>query len=248
MIDVVFMGRGVIAEHCFSKLLDHPDYRVVGVATNFSPYATWWRSCAIAQKAGRAGLPMIDSSTKPQEEHYLALLPKDRKILLLSVQYSWILSEAVLARAAGGGYNLHNAKLPEYGGHFTIAHEIANAEPRHYCTINQMVPKVDAGDIVVEDWIPINDRDTACSLFWRSVGLARSVFDQFLAGYAGNTLRPKSSTDGLRRFYRKSDFEDLHHRQDLDAFRKDRALYFPCAVPTPAFCNCKEEPCLEISQ
>lgn len=174
----VFLGSGRIAElfleryrHEFASVLE-----LVGMVTPESLVASYrGRDSELSTSAFLALNP-----TERQEPELLRLLKALRPDFVLSVQYSWILSQKILQAVNGRVLNLHNAKLPEYRGHNTISHEILNRERVHTSTLHWMAEEVDRGQIVLTRDIAIASDDTAFSLWRRSVDAAVALLGEFL--------------------------------------------------------------------
>lgn len=85
--------------------------------------------------------------------------------LIVSVQHRWILSNNFLKNVNQPVYNIHNAKLPKYKGHNTIAFEILNNEKYHFTTLHIVDEKIDAGFVVLEKCVLINKEINGSTLF-----------------------------------------------------------------------------------
>jgi len=75
-----------------------------------------------------------------------------------------ILKKQVIEIAKLGNLNLHKGKLPNYRGMPPAFWEIYNNEPLVGCSVHIMSEKLDEGDIVLEDVIPIEKWSTARGL------------------------------------------------------------------------------------
>ena len=204
------MGRGVIAERCLKTLLGTTNkYQVAAICSNKDPEQFWWKSNEIYRTAKRLRIPFIDSWEKNNEK-LLETMVDNNIGMIVSVQHSWIIPEYLLDLAPNRAYNLHNAKLPNYKGFYTISHEILNREKEHCCTIHRMAPVVDTGHVLMEGRQPIYPYEDARTVFWKSVDTATSLFSNFISRLSsGLRIHEKAIQHGKGCFYSKKDFESL---------------------------------------
>jgi methionyl-tRNA formyltransferase len=164
-----------------------------------------------------------------------ALVRSLRSPLLLSVQYSWILSEAVLSHVIDRAFNMHNAKLPEYRGHHALSHVILNREPFHHATIHWMQPKVDTGFLAYERAIAIGDQDTAFDLGVKSAKAAAEILEVLLRDLAAGRAIPRTPIEGEGRFYSSKLADGLKRISDTAdpelISRTARAFHYPPFEP-----------------
>jgi len=111
--------------------------------------------------------------------------------LLVVVAYGQILRQNVLDYCKHGAINVHASLLPKYRGSSPIQWAIINGETRTGITVQQMVLKVDAGDILYQIETDIGEHETAGDLFTRLADMGASALietlDQIEAGTAVRT-------------------------------------------------------------
>uniref|UniRef100_UPI002590DBA1 bifunctional UDP-4-amino-4-deoxy-L-arabinose formyltransferase/UDP-glucuronic acid oxidase ArnA n=1 Tax=Pseudomonas sp. TaxID=306 RepID=UPI002590DBA1 len=78
--------------------------------------------------------------------------------------YRNLLSDAVLASAKNGAYNLHGSLLPRYRGRAPANWVLVNGETETGVTLHRMVKRPDAGAIVAQQSVAIERADTGLSL------------------------------------------------------------------------------------
>jgi methionyl-tRNA formyltransferase len=155
--------------------------------------------------------------------------------VVVSIQYQWILSAAVLEAVQGRAFNIHNARLPEYRGHNSLSHEILNGETKHTVTIHWMATNVDRGYRCLEQSISIRAEDTAKSLHSRSVQLAAELFEEFLQKFDDLVHAQKVPIEGLGNWYGKNSLLPIKRicpNTSMDRVTTiARALFFPPHLP-----------------
>lgn len=107
---------------------------------------------------------------------------------LLSVANPCLLGPEALARARCGAINYHDAPLPRFAGRHAAPRAILRGESTHGVTWHQMVPRVDAGAILVQEVFPVDPEETSFSLHLKCFEAALRTFDRLLEGLRAGTL------------------------------------------------------------
>src|SRR5258708_2918897 len=133
----------------------------------------WWRSCA--ELAARHGVPVhIDESAEAAAATIGALQPS----IIYSFSYRHLIPESVLELASRGAFNLHPSLLPAYRGRAPVNWVLVNGERETGLTLHHMVARADAGDIVGQRAIAIDDSDNALTLYHKLVPLGVELIDE----------------------------------------------------------------------
>jgi methionyl-tRNA formyltransferase len=93
-------------------------------------------------------------------EEIVALKPD----LIVTAAYGQILPSAILEAPKYGCINVHASLLPKYRGGAPIHKSIIDGNDKTGITIMYMVEKLDAGDILTQVEVPINEKDHVGSL------------------------------------------------------------------------------------
>jgi methionyl-tRNA formyltransferase len=133
----------------------------------------WWRSCA--ELAARHGVPVhIDESAEAAAATIGALQPS----IIYSFSYRHLIPESVLELASRGAFNLHPSLLPAYRGRAPVNWVLVNGERETGVTLHHMVARADAGDIVGQRAIAIDDSDNALTLYHKLVPQGVELIDE----------------------------------------------------------------------
>jgi methionyl-tRNA formyltransferase len=228
MTRIAFLGQGPLGEACFSELLRSQAGVVVAVSN--SNDTNWWKSNAIFKACVDESIEFIDNSSRNDAALVAAIKHHDVDTII-SVQHSWIVSEEALNLVSGNAFNLHMAKLPEYKGHHPFIHVLLNGETSHTVTLHRMTPRVDVGDIAYELTFPITPEDTAHSLYYHSLEIGKTLFQQFVLDLTSNITIPARAMDGSHRFYSRKSINGLDLITDpydfIELDKKARAFFFP---------------------
>jgi methionyl-tRNA formyltransferase len=134
----------------------------------------WWRSCAAL--ARRHGVPIY--TPERLDEPWIERIAAMRPAIIYSFYYRNLLPEAVLRTAPLGAYNLHGSLLPAYRGRAPVNWMLVNGEREAGVTLHHMVARADAGDIVGQRSIAIDDNDTALTLYRKLVPLSVALLTE----------------------------------------------------------------------
>ncbi len=122
------------------------------------------------------------SVVTPEDPNDAAFVRRLRDICpeaIFSFYYRKILSQDILDCAPKGAFNLHGSLLPKYRGRCPVNWALIHGEKVTGVTLHVMVPKPDAGDIVMQKKVPITQKDTAHSLFGKIAGAAARAVKDF---------------------------------------------------------------------
>jgi len=126
------------------------------------------RPYSAADVARRHGIHVYRPASINSAEFVRALGDEIRPDLLISVAASQILRRQVLSIPSLGCINVHSAPLPRYKGMMPNFWAMLHGEKETAVTIHYMVQKLDAGDIILQEPVPIYPDDTLHSLIVRS--------------------------------------------------------------------------------
>ena len=119
---------------------------------------------------------------------------------LLAVVAFLILPRSVLTIPKLGSVNVHPSLLPKYRGAAPIQWAIINGETETGVTIFQLSPRVDAGDILVQQRLVIGEDETAGELYERLKMKGAELLIRAIDGMADGSVMSMPQTDeGLSR-------------------------------------------------
>lgn len=191
-----FFGTPWVARATLSALLD-AGYRPEVVVT--SPDAAKGRGlevlpCDANILAAEAGIPFLTPSEF--DDDFVRELAAHGCEYALVVAYGKILPQKVLDLFPKGVLNVHYSLLPKYRGAAPVEHAILNGETETGVTIQRMVRKMDAGDIVAQRSAKIESDDTARELRSKLVQIGSELLIETLPAYLGGsaTLTPQDES------------------------------------------------------
>ncbi len=135
----------------------------------------WWRSCV--ELAQRHSIPI--HTPEQIDDSWMVRIEALKPAVIYSVYYRHLLPVRLLGLARLGAYNLHGSLLPAYRGRAPVNWMLVNGEREAGVTLHHMVARADAGDIVAQRAVPIDDSDTALTLYRKLVPAAAEVIREF---------------------------------------------------------------------
>ena len=161
---IVFMGTPTFAVSVLERLLEE-GYNVVGVVSQPDKPVGRKRELTptpVKACATRHGIPVLQpEKIRTDYEAILALEPD----LIVTAAYGQIVPTALLEAPPHGAINVHASLLPKYRGGAPIHQAILDGETETGVTIMYMVDRLDAGDMIANTIVPIDETDTVGTLF-----------------------------------------------------------------------------------
>ncbi len=138
-------------------------------------------------------VPVLQPESLRDENFHTQL--QDLEPDLLAVVAFLILPRSVLAIPKLGSVNFHPSLLPKYRGAAPIQWAIINGETETGVTIFQLSPRVDAGDILIQQKVAIGDDETAGELYERLKMKGAELLIRAIDGMADGSVVPVPQTD-----------------------------------------------------
>ncbi|MGG0755272.1 methionyl-tRNA formyltransferase [Brevibacillus laterosporus] len=164
---ILFMGTPDFSTQSLQALITN-GYQVVGVVTQPDRPVGRKRVLTpppVKELALRYGLPVYQPEKIRESEAVQSVLDATRPDLIVTAAYGQILPTSLLEAPKHGCINIHASLLPKYRGGAPIHASIINGEKETGVTIMYMVQALDAGDMISKVIVPIEERDTAASMF-----------------------------------------------------------------------------------
>jgi methionyl-tRNA formyltransferase len=186
---IVFMGTPQIAAATLEHLLEGDD-RVVGVVTRPDrPVGRGQKSAPspVRKIAEARGIPLA-APEKIRTPEFLETLSTWRPTIIVVVAYGRILPKTILELAPHGCLNVHYSLLPKYRGAAPAAWTIISGETEGGVSTMQLVEKMDAGKIYLQEALPLAADETTGSLQSKLTPLGARLLLETLRGLKDGTL------------------------------------------------------------
>lgn len=189
---VVFMGTPEFAVPILQSLIDNPEYDVQAVLTQPDHHIGRKRTLhqspvkELAEQYNIEVLQPAKLSKSPEMEKIINLQPD----LMITAAYGQFLPTKLLAAAKIAAINVHGSLLPKYRGGAPIQYSIINGDKETGISIMYMVKKMDAGDIISQRSIPIEDTDDSGTMFKKLSLLGRDLLVETLPKLINGDVKP----------------------------------------------------------
>ncbi|MCC4436789.1 methionyl-tRNA formyltransferase [Limosilactobacillus reuteri] len=189
---VVFMGTPEFAVPILQSLIDNPGYDVQAVLTQPDHHIGRKRTLhqspvkELAEQYNIEVLQPAKLSKSPEMEKIISLQPD----LMITAAYGQFLPTKLLAAAKIAAINVHGSLLPKYRGGAPIQYSIINGDKETGVSIMYMVKKMDAGDIISQRSIPIEDTDDSGTMFKKLSLLGRDLLLETLPKLISGDVNP----------------------------------------------------------
>lgn len=175
---------------------------------------------ASESKAASSGASLWNSAVNADVQTWPAKMVKDSALadrlrlqcvdLILNVHSLYLIHKAILQVPRIGAFNLHPGPLPRYAGLNAVSWAIYRGEASHGVTLHKMVPEIDAGPIVYQTLFPIDEKDSALSVYAKcsreGINLVLRLLDEASKDPRAIPLRPQNPDE--REYFSKGVPED----------------------------------------
>lgn len=164
MKKIVFMGTPDFSVPILQSLANNPEYEVVLIVTQ--PDRPKGRKKILTpppvKTAGeKLGIPVFQPEKLRDEYKKVLSYHPD---IIVTAAYGQLLPKALLDAPPFGCINVHASLLPEFRGGAPIHHAIIAGKKETGITIMYMAEKLDAGDIISQVKVPIDEKDHVGSM------------------------------------------------------------------------------------
>lgn len=146
----------------------------------------------VKEEALRHQIPVYQPRKLREEYEEIIQLKPD---LIVTAAYGQILPKAVLEAPKYGCINVHASLLPEYRGGAPIHQCIIDGKKETGVTIMYMVEKLDAGDILTQVVVPIEEDDTVGTMHDKLSAAGAKLLSQTIPDLIEGKIRPVKQDD-----------------------------------------------------
>ena len=187
---LVFFGTPDFAVPTLEALHDS-SHEILGVVTSpdkKSGRGLKVKSVAIKKSAKKYSLPIYQPESTGSEQLH-SILKQINPDIYVVVAYK-ILPESILNIPPRGAVNLHASLLPKYRGAAPVNHAILNGETETGLTTFLIQKKVDTGDLLLQQSLPIDNSVTTGEALSKLSFLGADLVIKTLDALAQNKIKP----------------------------------------------------------
>lgn len=184
--DCVIIGQGSLALACATLLKESGASIVAIISTDDN----------LLQFAHRE---LIPNARSPRSLTHL--LDGSGCDFIFSVVNPFILDANILSLARIAAINYHDSPLPRYAGTHATAWALMAGEPTHAISWHLMESRVDAGDILQQEFVAIDNNETSLTLNLKCQDAALRAFTILIDGLQNTRVVPKPQALENRSFF-----------------------------------------------
>ena len=230
---IIFMGTGEIALPTLQWLISHQrdddagGHEVVAVYTQpDKPVGRKQLLTAPEIKviALERGIPVRQPETLRGNEEAISEFAAFRPDLAVVMAYGQILPRAVIGAPALACVNLHASLLPRHRGASPIQAAIRDGDSETGITLMYVVPKLDAGDMILKESMAIHPDDTGGTLHDRLAALGPRIIERAMPLFKEGRSAADPQEESLVTYSGKLGREDGEIDWDNDAAAIERLI------------------------
>ncbi len=196
MEKIIFMGTPDFSVPVLRQLIDD-GYEVVAVVTQ--PDRPVGRKRVLTPppvkvEAEKHGIPVLQPNKIREAEEIKKVLDY-KPDLIVTAAFGQILPNEILDTPKHGCINVHASLLPELRGGAPIHYSIIQGKEKTGITIMYMVEKLDAGDILTQVEVPIDEKDNVGSLHDKLSVAGSKLLSETIPLLLANKITPIKQDD-----------------------------------------------------
>ena len=193
LIRVCFLGTPDFAVTHLQALLKNEKYKVVGVVTQ--PDRPAGRKMQLTPSPVKSlalenSLPVLTPENLRKEPGQFEVIKSWQADVAVVVAFGQILSQEFLDSFKFGAVNVHGSLLPLWRGAAPIQRSIEAGDRITGVSLQKMVKKLDAGAVIGERRVELNDEITATELYLKLAQLGCELLEKELVAYVKGEVTP----------------------------------------------------------
>ncbi len=210
-IRVCFLGTPAFAAAHLNSLLQNPQFEVVGVVTQpdrpagrkmqLTPSPV--KSSALEKK-----LPVLTPENLRKEPEAFEIIKSWKADVAVVVAFGQILSQEFLDSFKHGAVNVHGSLLPLWRGAAPIQRSIEAGDTVTGVSLQKMVKKLDAGDVIAERRVTLDNEINATELYDRLEVLGCELVNQELPRFINGEIKAHAQDEAKVTVAKKIDKEE----------------------------------------
>ena len=163
-VKILFMGTASFSRHVLEELLKN-NFNIIGVVSQPDRFVGRKKVLTmpeVKEVAIKNNIPVFQPQKIRQEYQEIIDLKPD---LIITAAYGQIVPEIILNTPKLGCINVHASLLPKYRGGAPVHYAIINGVKVTGITIMYMAKKMDAGNIISQLEVNIDDAETTGELY-----------------------------------------------------------------------------------
>ncbi|RMD76670.1 methionyl-tRNA formyltransferase [Candidatus Dojkabacteria bacterium] len=209
MYRTIFFGSGSFAIPILKKLSQSTHYDLILVISQPDKPAGRNRNICSTEITDfcKKNIPFVRLLNPFKIEELKEEIQKLKPDLCLVASYGQMIPEEILEIPRFGFLNFHGSLLPKLRGAVPIQTAILQQFKETGTTLQKMVLEMDAGDIIAQRKIAVEDDDTTETLTKKLGNISAEMLENEVLDYLRGTLAPRPQDHSLATYCYKRDFK-----------------------------------------
>lgn len=167
-LNIVYMGTPDFSVPSLDILANHPHVNlkyVISMPDRKAGRGQELKSPEVIEFAKKNKIPFFQTENINKEEEFLQKLETENIDLIVVLAFAQFLGNKILTLPKLGCFNIHTSLLPKYRGAAPIQYALLNGDSSTGVSIQRMVKKMDAGDLVWSQPVNISKTETGGQLY-----------------------------------------------------------------------------------
>ena len=169
-LNAVFMGTPDFSVPSLDLLNNHPQINlkyVISMPDRPAGRGQSLKSPEVIDYAKKNKISFFQTENINKEDEFLKKIEKENIDIIIVLAFAQFLGKRILDLPKTGCFNIHTSLLPKYRGAAPIQYALLNGDRSTGVSIQKMVKKMDAGDLVVSSLLDIGNEENGGLLYTR---------------------------------------------------------------------------------
>ena len=197
-IRVCFLGTPNFAATHLESLLQNKNYQIVAVVTQPDRPAgrkMQLTTSAVKELALKNNLTVLTPENLRKEPEAFEKIKSCKADIAIVVAFGQILSQEFLESFKFGAVNVHGSLLPLWRGAAPIQRSLEAGDKVSGVSLQKIVKKLDAGDVIAERRVELNSEINATELYQKLSLLGCELVNQELLSYIKGEIQPQKQDE-----------------------------------------------------
>lgn len=230
-LKVAYFGTPDFSVPALEMLHQHPDIElamVISMPDRPAGRGMELKSPEVIEYAKKHKIPFFQTENINKEEEFLKTLEGMNLDGMVVLAFAQFLGSRLLNMSRLGCFNIHTSILPKYRGAAPIQYALLHGDKETGVSIQKMVKKMDAGDLVHFHTVKIEDNETGGQLYTRLKFQAALALNDFIVKIKENkityTPQDESHVSFAPTLKKEDGFLDFANQSSASILNRIRAL------------------------
>lgn len=230
-LKIAYFGTPDFSVPALEMLHQHPDIElsmIISMPDRPAGRGMELKSPEVIEYAKKHKIPFYQTENINKEEELLARLESLELDAMVVLAFAQFLGSRLLNMSRLGCFNIHTSILPKYRGAAPIQYALLNGDIHTGVSIQKMVKKMDAGDLVHFHTVAISPQETGGQLYTRLKFQAALALNDFIEKVKANNIsftpQDESQVSFAPTLKKEDGFLDFKNQSSTDILNRIRAL------------------------